>query len=297
MTKTSQSDSPPGGAYEPELDMLRRRVATLEQDKRDLEIALQTAVEHGDAIEGDLLDLNGRLSREVRDRVQAEKRLHMLVSAVSQQRQDLELLVKTITEHSDCIDLEWLSRYTEVEELSRLDSLTRIPNRRGFDTALEREWRRCARQRHSLSVLMCDVDWFKGYNDHYGHQAGDDCLAMVAQEVESVCRRPSDVPARYGGEEFAALLPETGMDGALSVAHELRRALAARAMTHAGSPLGRVTISIGVASRTTEPGCSPWDLVMEADRRLYVAKRRGRDAIVHEDGTEVHEDGENGETP
>ena len=262
---------------------LRQRIQALEQEKRDLELALETAIEHGDAIEADLLDLNIRLKIEVKERASAEQKLNMLVTAVSQQRQDLEILVKTITEHSDGIDLEWLIRYNKAEELSRLDSLTRILNRRGFDAAIEREWRRCARHRRSVSVLMCDVDWFKGYNDHYGHQAGDECLAVVARVAESVCHRPQDVPARYGGEEFAVLLPETGLEGAVKVAEELRAAMTARALPHAASPLGRVSLSVGVATRVSAPDASPWDLVSEADRRLYAAKRLGRDAVVHID--------------
>lgn len=264
-------------------DALRRRVELLEHEKRDLEMALETAVEHGDAVESDLMDLNRRLENEIKERIQAEQKLNLLVSAISQQRQDLEILVKTITEHSDDIDLEWLARYNQAEELSRMDSLTRVPNRRGFDSALEREWRRCARQRRSISVLMCDVDWFKGFNDFYGHQAGDQCLVAVARDVESVCRRPYDVAARYGGEEFAVLLPETGLDGAVAVAEDLRAALNQRCMAHAASPLGRVSISIGVASRISSPTGSPWDMVSEADRRLYAAKRLGRNIVVSAD--------------
>jgi diguanylate cyclase (GGDEF)-like protein len=283
MSETAAKSCAAPSAGEPDLQEMRRRIALLEQEKSDLEVALDTAVEHGDAIEADLIDLNRRLRTEIKERIQAEQKLNMLVTAVTQQRQDLEILVKTITEHSDDIDLEWLERYNQAEELSRIDSLTRIPNRRGFDAAIEREWRRCARQRRSVSVLMCDVDWFKGYNDHYGHQAGDECLAVVGHEVESVCRRPSDVPARYGGEEFAVLLPETGLEGALIVAQDLCAALKRRAVPHASSPLGRVSLSVGVASRISSPDASPWDLVSEADRRLYAAKRMGRDAVVHID--------------
>ena len=283
MSKTAANECATPSVDVLDLQVMQRRIALLEQEKYDLEVALDTAVEHGDAIEADLIDLNRRLRAEIKERVQAEQKLNMLVTAISQQRQDLEILVKTITEHSDGIDLEWLERYNQAEELSRLDSLTRIPNRRGFDAAIEREWRRCARQRRSVSVLMCDVDWFKGYNDHYGHQAGDECLAIVGREVESVCRRPSDVPARYGGEEFAVLLPETNLEGALIVANELCANLKKRAAPHATSPLGRVSLSVGVASQISSPDTSPWDLVSEADRRLYAAKRMGRDAVVHID--------------
>lgn len=283
MDRTAAKSCVDEGQDVSDLETLRRRVDVLERENNDLELALETAVEHGDAVESDLMDLNRRLETEIKDRIQAENKLNMLVAAITQQRQDLEILVKTITEHSDGIDLEWLARYNQAEELSRVDGLTRIPNRRGFDGALEREWRRCARQRRSVSVLMCDVDWFKGYNDYYGHQAGDQCLATVARDIESVCRRPSDMPARYGGEEFAVLLPETGLEGAARVAEELRAALYDRGMPHAASPLGRMSISIGVASGISHPSGSPWDLVTEADRRLYAAKRLGRNRVVWAD--------------
>lgn len=287
MSQSAAKGCVDAGSDAAELDVLRLRVAALERERSDLEVALETAVEHGDAVEADMFELNRRLSAEIAERVVAEEKLNLLLAAISQQRQDLEILVSTITEHSDGIDLEWLARYNQAEELSRVDGLTRIPNRRGFDAALEREWRRCARQRRSIAVLMCDVDWFKGYNDFYGHQAGDRCLAAVARDVESVCRRPSDMPARYGGEEFAVLLPETGVEGAMNVAEELRAALFARNLPHAASPLGRMSVSIGVAGRICHPNGSPWDVVTEADRRLYAAKRSGRNRVI---GADLHAD-------
>lgn len=258
-----------------------QRIAALEQDRADLEIALQTAIEHGDAIENTLMETNSRLAAEIRDRVQAEVRLHTLVTAISQQRADLEILLRTITEHSDGIDMEWLSRYNQMEELSRLDGLTHISNRRNFDAALEKEWRRCARGPHPVSVLMIDVDWFKEYNDRYGHQAGDECLVTLAKLLEQVCRDPGDLPARYGGEEFAVLLPETGIEDALAVADELARLLKDAAIPHAETPGGFLTVSVGAACRMADTSGSPWELVVDADRWLYVAKHKGRNRIIH----------------
>jgi diguanylate cyclase (GGDEF)-like protein len=289
MTERAVTISP---GEEPEA--LLQRIAALEQENRDLEIALLTAVEHGDAVENTLLETNSRLAAEIRDRVQAEVRLHTLVTAISQQRSDLEILLRTITEHSDRIDLEWLSRYNQMEELSRLDGLTQISNRRNFDATLEREWRRCARQQHPLSVLMIDVDRFKEYNDHYGHQAGDECLATLAQLLERVCRGPADLPARYGGEEFAVLLPERDLDGALALADELARQLKEEGIVHQGSVTGTVTISIGAACRRADGAQSPWEVVVEADRWLYVAKHKGRNRIVHAGNAQAADGGSNG---
>ncbi len=189
--------------------------------------------------------------------------------------------------------------------LSSTDGLTGISNRRGFDDAIENEWRRAARNGYSLALAMLDVDHFKSYNDLYGHQAGDECLRTVAALIATHGRRTGDLVARYGGEEFALLAPETGADRALQVARCICEALEALALPHAGSPYGVVTISIGVAAmvpaesggaqsgtsqagpedgtakvNTTQGGTSPRahpaDLIWSADRALYRAKVEGR---------------------
>ena len=115
----------------------------------------------------------------------------------------------------------------ELTRLSGVDGLTGVANRRQFDEALLREWRRCLRAQQPLSLLMCDVDFFKQFNDAYGHQAGDECVTAVAELLRSSLRRPADIVARYGGEEFAAVLPETGLEGGLRVAESMRSALEA----------------------------------------------------------------------
>jgi len=156
-----------------EVAALQACIRMLEQDNSDLDIALTTAIEHGDAIENELAAINDRLRGEVAERMRAESRLEKLLVALSQQKSDLEILVSTITEHSDEIDAEWLRRYAQVEELSRTDGLTGIANRRAFDDILLHEWLRAARGGSPLAVVMLDVDFFKNFNDHYGHQAGD----------------------------------------------------------------------------------------------------------------------------
>jgi diguanylate cyclase (GGDEF)-like protein len=265
-----------GEAERDELEALRVRIRQLEQDNSDLEIALTTAVEHGDAIENDLAAINDRLRGEVAERVRAETRLEQLLSALSQQKDDLEILLSTITEHSDSIDADWLRRYTRVEALSATDGLTGIANRRAFDDKLAQEWRRSVRNGTPLALLMLDVDYFKNFNDRYGHQAGDECLSQVAQVLQNACRRPVDMPARYGGEDFALILPETELAGAAGVAEMIRQELARRALRHEDSPYGVVTVSIGVLSRTATRDSDAAAMLADVDALLYSAKREGR---------------------
>lgn len=168
-----------------------------------------------------------------------------------------------------------------LKTLLSTDAMTGIGNRRRFDDALDREWRRCGRSGRPLSLLMIDVDHFKAYNDHHGHQQGDDCLRRVARLLVDCVGRPGDLVARYGGEEFVCLLPETGEEGARTVAAKFVAAIARAAIPHPGSALeGRLTISIGVATVTDLYGQCPMDAVALADKLLYAAKRAGRDQVA-----------------
>jgi len=164
----------------------------------------------------------------------------------------------------------------KLAELSSTDGLTGIHNRRGFDAALEKEWRRAARNGYPLALAMLDVDHFKAYNDHYGHQAGDQCLRRVADLIATHGRRTSDLVARYGGEEFSLLAPATDAADAMEIARGICEALAALAMPHAKSPHGVVTISIGVATALPDEAISWSTLIEESDRALYRAKQEGR---------------------
>ncbi|TNI52327.1 GGDEF domain-containing protein [Aeromonas veronii] len=163
---------------------------------------------------------------------------------------------------------------------SRLDGLTGIANRAHLDDSLERAWRRCHRARAPLSLVLVDVDYFKQFNDLYGHQLGDDCLQQVAGLLAEVERREDDLAARYGGEEFALLLPCTGMQGALQVADNVRQALKELAIPHQKSLVsGRVTCSFGVATLIPDNSMKIADLIQKADAALYQAKHNGRDRI------------------
>lgn len=159
-----------------------------------------------------------------------------------------------------------------------IDGLTRVANRRHFEERAGAEWARAVRQGLVLSVLMIDVDHFKAYNDHHGHQAGDACLQQVAAALKSVLKRPADLLARYGGEEFVALLPDTDLDGALGVAARMRAALQDAAIAHGAGPAGPwLTASIGACAKPPDTVGSVAALLREADAQLYVAKARGRD--------------------
>ncbi len=166
-----------------------------------------------------------------------------------------------------------------LQQLLSTDAMTGIANRRRFDAALAREWRRCHRNGVPLSLLMIDVDHFKAYNDHCGHPQGDACLRKVAQVLVEAVGRPGDLAARYGGEEFVCLLPEISAAGAQAVANRLMAALRRANIAHPGSPMGqRLTVSIGVATASILTG-EPDQLVEFADRLLYEAKDAGRNQV------------------
>ncbi len=169
----------------------------------------------------------------------------------------------------------------ELEKLATTDGLTEIANRRTFDAVLKEEWKRGLRSLSPLSVILIDIDFFKRYNDTYGHQAGDECLKKIAQIVASVVKRQGDLVARYGGEEFVVVLPATNIAGALKVAEEIRRAVEEASLDHQTSTVREiVSLSQGIASIVPRLDGMPGELVAAADEALYCAKSRGRDRYV-----------------
>lgn len=165
-------------------------------------------------------------------------------------------------------------------QMSYADGLTSIANRRQFNNYIEYEWNRGLRSGRPLSLIFLDIDFFKLYNDHYGHRAGDECLLQIAQAIKKATKRSSDLAARYGGEEFALLLPETELSGAMAAAALIQQTIKDRAILHEYSPIASiVTVSIGVASMVPGSGLSAQDLFKAVDRQLHAAKKAGRNQI------------------
>jgi diguanylate cyclase (GGDEF)-like protein len=161
------------------------------------------------------------------------------------------------------------------------DGLTGLPNRRQFDAVFSAEFNRAMRDGTSLALVMIDVDYFKPYNDIYGHPGGDDCLRRVSDAVSGARQRAGDLVARYGGEELAVLLPRTDLAGAMAVAEKMRQAVNGLHIAHEGNPAGIVTISAGVAALApTRGGRAAPELLAAADAALYAAKSGGRDRVL-----------------
>ena len=169
----------------------------------------------------------------------------------------------------------------QLRELVTIDGLTQLANRRRFDEYLTQEWKRAAREQMPISLLLGDLDFFKRYNDTYGHQAGDDCLRSCGAAIMNSVKRPADLAARYGGEEFVLVLPNTETNGAICVAQKIREKIAALKIVHAKSTVsGYITLSLGIATLIPEPNKSLEELILAADTALYEAKRAGRDRYV-----------------
>lgn len=182
-------------------------------------------------------------------------------------------------------DLEHANR--ELQRLASIDSLTQIANRRAFDDYLQQQWQQLAKEQRPIALILCDIDFFKAYNDTFGHQAGDECLKQVATIIRCVLRRPDDLAARYGGEEFAVVLPNTEIQEAVRVAQRIQDEL--RTVTHQlASPIcSPLTLSFGVAGTVPTPEISLNVLVGKADKALYQAKLAGRDRIICSSSTAV----------
>lgn len=168
---------------------------------------------------------------------------------------------------------------TELEIIAQTDSLTHLANRRCFDAGLQREWGRASRNKSVIAIILLDIDWFKQYNDHYGHLRGDDCLIEVAGLISNCINRAGDLAARYGGEEFVILLPETDLAGALNVAEKVRLSIVNALIEHSASPPGSVTISSGVVAIDSPQQDGYTSALKEADRLLYCAKTKGRNRV------------------
>jgi len=260
---------------------LKDRVLELEGNIDDLEISLTTAVEHGDIIEDQLSENNDLLNLQIQERIHAEDRLKKLVTLISQQKDDLEILIDTIVQHSDAMDFDWLEKMDVVEHCSLTDALTGLANRRSFDEHINNEWRRAIREHTQLSLIMFDVDFFKDFNDSYGHTVGDRCLAEISKNISMCLPRSGDIFARYGGEEFVILLPNTILQGAEEVANDILQLVESIKIPHKQSSVSKyVTISIGVGCCYPRVDSNSTDFVESVNRLLYNAKDTGRNRVV-----------------
>ncbi len=195
---------------------------------------------------------------------------------IQTEREAKERLAKEVAERT----AELTQANSELEQMAKQDGLTGLANRRFLDEQLDNEWHQLKRKKSPLSVIMCDIDYFKFFNDHYGHQKGDACLISVAKAIRSSLKRPGDMAGRYGGEEFLILLPDTDTDGAIHVATRIKKNIAALGLGHAQSKISDyVTLSFGVASLVPSEEIAPESIVSFADKALYQAKRNGRNQV------------------
>ncbi|RYD01237.1 hypothetical protein N752_31285 [Desulforamulus aquiferis] len=182
---------------------------------------------------------------------------------------------------ADIMELKLKRVSQRLEEISNIDYLTNLANRRYFHKVLENEWYRAVRNNSSLALIMIDIDFFKSYNDIYGHVGGDKCLERLASVFNNTLKRTTDLVARYGGEEFVILLPGTNLSGARDIARTLNERVSSLELPHSGSTInGKITMSIGMTAKIPDLEVLPESLILEADEALYCAKARGRNCII-----------------
>ena len=199
------------------------------------------------------------------------------------QAQQMQENMKTMQEQLATANSQLEKHNVELERLSCQDGLTGIANRRRFDEFLDKEWRRATRDEDDteISLIMIDIDYFKIYNDSYGHQAGDDCLKSVASALNKCVHRATDLMARYGGEEFVCVLVNTPLEGAMTLAENMRQAIEDCNLAHNHSEVAdRVSISLGVSVMIPTQENSTENIIKEADDALYKAKESGRNQVI-----------------
>jgi two-component system chemotaxis family response regulator WspR len=187
---------------------------------------------------------------------------------------EIERMNKTLRE----MNFELENSNFQLQKLSVTDALTGVANRRGFEQFLEKEWILAKQYRHSLAIIILDIDFFKKYNDLYGHQAGDQCLARIAITIRASLKRTTDLVSRYGGEEFTVVLPATDLDGVMRVAEDIRKNIEELHIEHADSTVSQyVTVSLGVCFiETVELLKHQEQILAHADKALYKSKSKGK---------------------
>jgi diguanylate cyclase (GGDEF)-like protein len=215
------------------------------------------------------------------DYQEAERLLNQLTTLIFVVGSFLGLIISLLLDKTIRDNQRIRAATQELERLANLDGLTQIANRRTFEAHLQQEWARAMRDKNSLTLILCDVDHFRAYNETYGHQAGDDCLRQLALVLDRTAKRPGDLAARYGGEEFAIVLPNTNRSGGVVVAQSIQESV-----SHLPLPQPQpdhatpISVSLGVATVVPSQELSSAMLIELSDRALYLAKERGRNQIV-----------------
>lgn len=278
MSTTMDISSQSPNQYQQEMESLRQEIMVLKQEKQDLEILLENTIEHSDTVEALLHESNRQLRVEVLERKQIEKKLersktelHRLLEMVSREKEDLEIILEAITEHGDFIE-------EQSHKESIHDSLTQLYNRHYLEEVLERELNHAKGHHLCLGVVMIDIDYFKVFNDTYGHDAGDKVLQAVGQCLREQVEQLG-IAFRYGGEELTLVLPDRHLEETAELAEQVRQGVKNLEVHHQGQRLAPVTISLGVACYPLH-GSTPTELMKAADVALYQAKNQGRDRVI-----------------
>jgi len=279
------------------VDQLKENEAQLESrvtEIQDVNAMLEEEISERQAVEEEIRQLNTVLEQKVNERTMALLNMNV---ALEKEINEHQMANRALCASRDALvgSEEQLKHYShelaatnrdlnvlneDLRRVSFLDGLMGIANRRYFDAFLEREWKQAQREQTSLALLMVDIDFFKAYNDTYGHLAGDDCLKLIGSMLEGMPKRAIDIVARYGGEELAIVLPETDEQGARIVAEKVRAGVEGLGIEHQQSSIStKVTVSVGVAVNIPEQGAVPSMIIAAADQALYLAKREGRNQI------------------
>jgi len=222
-----------------------------------------------------------KFKKEIKQRKQAEKKLEDLVKIISQQRDDLEILLNILIEHGDVIDTHWSEKINEVNKLLMVDYLTKLLNRGGFDFYIHKQWEIAQQNNNYINLILIDIDYFKQYNDIYGHLKGDDCLQQIAKIIQKQCQQFDGMACRQGGEEFAIILTKTNLETARKLAEQIQEELAKLKIEHQGSLVNSyVTISTGISAIIPTVNLNPEEFINYTDQLLYLAKNQGRNQII-----------------
>jgi diguanylate cyclase (GGDEF)-like protein len=280
MTENYDSDSDRQTMLE-EIKRLNQEIERLSVENEDLQIALSTIAEHGDIIEAQLEETNQQLQEEINERKRAESSLQAVLDVVSRQKEDLEILIEILTEHGDVIHNELFEKMMKANQLAGTDPLTQLSNRRSFEDYFKQQWQKMMKVKLPLTIIICDIDYFKQYNDTYGHLAGDGCLQQVSKIFRQIITPEFGLISRYGGEEFAGILPNRTEEDAIKLGQKIQTELRKLQLPHSSSQISDyITLSIGITSIIPHPEITPEMVLDQADRLLYLAKHQGRNQIV-----------------